>query len=213
MQLVTGGVPFSFDYTSPLQNASLIVAAKVYKVTSGAAVFVATVPMQLNQFGSYTGNYTGTSGEVYLVICLVFTALDYATANAEFAPETFFYADSALIFYWDYTAFDQSDSLFLQSSVFDTTTGTPDILQQMGLIYVAFGVSFARFECTIGHAYQVLTPVYTDGSFDEIDPFRAPSSESFQCAEFSGSVVKNTFTALKLQGSNRSAKLRGNRNG
>ena len=214
MKFVTDGFQFSFDYTNPLQDGDLLVAAEIYDVTSGAAVFVETVPMSFNEFGSYTGNFTGVKGHTYLAICLVFTSLAYVTADTQYAPESYFYhvigaADA--MFYWDYTAFDHASSLSVRTKIFKVTSGTPVLLSEIVPSYVAHGVYFARYQCEVGDSYQVLTPVYTDGSYGTVDLTRAPVSDSFQCVQFN--VVNNSVSSgTVLRGTANSAKLRGVRN-
>ncbi len=213
MKFVNDGFPFSFDYTNPLQNAGLKVAAKIYDVSSGSAVFVTTVAMTVNEFGSYSGNYTGQKDKTYLVACLVFTALDYATPDTQYAPLTYFYhiiGSSFTWIYWDYTAFDQADSLDIRSKIFNCSTGSPVLETQIVPTYVDYGVYFGRFAGALGGTYQVLSPVYQDGTYTDVDLTRAPVGESFQCVQFLS--VNNTMGVAVLRGTGNSGKLRGVRN-
>jgi hypothetical protein len=109
---------------------------------------------------------------------------------------------------WDYTAFDQNGSLNPQSEVFNTTTGSPVLVDTIALTPLgSYGVYYATYTGIVGDAYQTITPNYTDNTHGTVDTTRAPASESFQCCTFSQNPVTVVLAQATLVGQSTNAIL------
>lgn len=173
--------PVTFDYPDPNKTSGLFVAAYIFDVSTGVAVFVTVAPMPEVAFGTYRGGFSGAFGRTYMVIALPFTDTGYLTALGQSAVTRFFQFDRTAVTYlcWDYTSYDLSAALFIRANVYDTASG---LVATPNLVHVAFGAYFAPYNGTLGRSYQMLSLVYTDGTYATQDDSRAPASQTFQCA-------------------------------
>jgi hypothetical protein len=94
-------------------------------------------------------------------------------------------------FSFNYTTYDQNDSLFVGFNVYDVTTGTPVFLQLIEATYAGFGSYVGSYLSEPGKTYVVIGVVYTNGSFNVVDTTRSPSSDVYQV--FSGAILDLGF--------------------
>lgn len=184
MRLVQNAVEFSFSYTAFDQAAGLFVAFSVYDITTGSAVFVTKVTAIYSSFGTYNGVYTGSGNKTYLVVGVVYTGGTYLVVDTNRAPtsECIQVAGSTVSYLaFDYAAYDQNNVLFVQSSIYDLTSGAPIFVSVVPMVHVFAGVYFGVFTGVFEHTYQIPSVVYTDGTYVVVDPLRAPGCESFDC--------------------------------
>lgn len=83
-------------------------------------------------------------------------------------------------FGFNYTAYDQSPSLFVAFSIYDASGGTPIFLEKVNGTYAGFGAYAANYLAQPGIKYLVIGLVYTSGSYATVDTTRAPFSEVYQ---------------------------------
>ncbi len=182
MRIVTSTQKFAFNYTAYDQSPSLYVAFSIYNVTTGSAVFVQKVNATYAGFGSYTGTFTGLLSATYLIIGVVYTDNTYSTPDTSRPPtaDTYQVVSGGITYFaFAYATYDQATGLSIQGTVYDVTTGSPVLSSNPSFTYVAFGVYFATFTASLGHTYDALGIVYTDGTFVTPDNTRAPSSDEF----------------------------------
>ena len=83
--IVPSGKPINFEYSSFDGLSSLFPAMKVYDLSSGTAVLVATVGMTHVFNGTYWGTYTfpvSSSGKNFLIQKSVYTDNTYTVLNS-----------------------------------------------------------------------------------------------------------------------------------
>lgn len=181
MQYVKGGI-ISVKYEAFDQNASLNISAQIYDVTNGTSSFVDSISLSITRDGVYTANFTGTIGHAYLVISAVYTEDTFETTDPNYAPdaECWLCIDGvSTTLYFNYATYDQNDALFLAANVFNVTEST-SYLATTAMEHIALGVYFGFYVGVLNNSYIVSKAVYTDNSFETVDPNRAPGSDSFQ---------------------------------
>lgn len=94
-------------------------------------------------------------------------------------------------FSFNYTAYDQNDSLLVSFSVYDLSGSNPALLGTVVGVYAGFGVYTGQFVGVPGKTYLVIGAVYMDNSYTIPDPDRSPGADCFQMV--SGSVVLLAF--------------------
>lgn len=95
-------------------------------------------------------------------------------------------------FAFNYTAYDQDNSLNVAFSVYNVTTGTAVFLEQVEATYANFGSYVGSYLSEEDQTYLVIGAVYTTSDFDIVDTSRSPSSDVFQV--FDGSILSLGFT-------------------
>lgn len=189
MQLINPGLPFSFIYPSYDENEFLFVQASIYDVTTGTDVFLDTVNMVDAANGVYSGNYTGLTGQTYLVVMSCYTDGTYSTVDTSRSPaaECYQSVSGVLTFLaFNYGAYDLDPNLNIRAKVYDTTSGTPTFVVNVTMVHVLNGVYFGTYTATADHSYSIPKFVYTNSSFTFLDTNRAPGSDIFQCSTFQG---------------------------
>lgn len=84
-------------------------------------------------------------------------------------------------FNFNWTAYDQSPSLFVGFDLFDVTTGTAVFIQTITAAYAGFGVYTGTYTSgTPGNTYLVIGFAATDGTLSSVNPLYGPTCESFQ---------------------------------
>jgi hypothetical protein len=81
-----GSVQLSFDYAAFDQDPNLLIAAKLYDVTGGSAVFIRTIAMTHVALGVYFGCTTGVLGKSYVLTKLVYTDSNFTSPDFSLAP-------------------------------------------------------------------------------------------------------------------------------
>ena len=204
MQVVQAGQAFSFNYTDSYQRNSLFVSFEIWDVTSVPAL-ITTVVGTYASLGSYMGNYTGVIGHQYMIIGLVFTDGTYTVVDTS-SPQT---ADiyqvvppSGVItnLGFCYASFDFATNLFIKASVFKMTTGSPTFQAGIVLDHVAHGVYYNSYAGTQGNTYDIISAVYTDGTFVTPNLFYAPASDSFDSIKLSVDILVTGTAHLIGQG-------------
>lgn len=83
-------------------------------------------------------------------------------------------------FSFNYTAYDQSPSLFVAFSIYDVSTGSANFLTKVVATYSATGAYMADYLGVSGKTYLVIGIVYTSNTYSTPDASRSPSAETFQ---------------------------------
>lgn len=211
MQLVDGNFKFSFNYAAYDGASNLHLAASIYDITSGAASFVSKIPMTYVVNGAYFGTFQGTPGHTYLVITVVYLESGLVNIDPDRAPGADVYqavADGLYFLGFAYAAYDYDPDMDVAGNVYDVTSGST-FISRIAMVEADFGVYFGTFETTVDHAYIVEKSVYTDNTYTTVDTDRAPSLDSFQSFDISGSgiVVNNLLTEAILVGTSIEAVL------
>lgn len=183
MDFVQAAVAFSFNYVAFDHDDDLFVAANVYDVSTGAAVFVEQVLMPSVALGLYTANYTGGGGKTYLIIAAVYTDEECTVPDTTRAPGAGVYqmlGETVTFLGFCFVAFNQEEDLFVQASIYNVSTGTPVLGDPVEMAHVALGVYFGSVDVEVGQAYEAISAVYTDDSFDTPDEAYAPACVSLQ---------------------------------
>lgn len=210
MQIVSNGTAFNFSYPAFNMASNLFVQASIYDVTTGTPSLVSTVAMTDTAFGVYSGDFSGQSGKVYLVIALVYTDGTYSTIDTTYAPWADSYSLQAPVslLAFNYGAFDQATGLYIQTNVYDVTSGI-NLTSQVRLSLVLGGVYFGAYTGSVPKSYMTATAVYTDNTYMVIDTTRAPASNSFQTFNLGGgTTVTNLITNASLMGQSLAAILK-----
>lgn len=210
MDIVTPG-QFAFNYTAADQDPSLLVAAKVYDITTGTPVFAALVAMAYAGFGSYTGRYTGTSGHTYLVVSAVYQDEDFSIPDPNRAPGAVCVqcnTASVTQFFYNYVNAEQQDTLHIAANLYDVSTGTPVLISKVPMTYVTLGAYVGAFTGSVSTNYQVVMVVYTDGTYSTPDPNFAPAADSCSPFVLGGLIVRNTIAKAILTGPSQAAVLK-----
>lgn len=105
---------------------------------------------------------------------------------------------SASPFSFNYTAYDQSGSLYVAFSIYDVTSGTPSFITKINAQYSAFGAYMAGYTGTIGKTYLVIGLVYTDNTYATVDVTRAPSADVFQFTNVQALYIGVAYAAFDL---------------
>ena len=203
--IVKAGQQFNFNYPTWDRATGLFVAATVYDVTSGTAVFVAQIAMiDVASLGIYEGLFTPLAGKSYLIISAVYTDGTYTVPDLTRGPVAdqydCFTTDTSLLNF-NYGAFDQDASLTIEATVYDISTGTPVQVDQFNMTYVALGVYFGQYLGTVNKNYLVaVVPSDLD---------RAQSADSFQCFELSTGGGSVSTCSAELIGQSLNGVLKG----
>lgn len=75
--------------------------------------------------------------------------------------------------------------LFARADVYDNTTGVPSLVGTFPMAEVVPGTYFASMVPIASRSYLAVKRVYTDNTYEELDPDYAASSEAFQCVDLS----------------------------
>lgn len=86
MELARAGVAQPFEWSAYDLNAALFVAMKVYNVTTGTPVLVATVGMVHVLNGTYWGAFTPLASSSYVINLQPYTDDTYVTPNLNYSP-------------------------------------------------------------------------------------------------------------------------------
>lgn len=171
---------FTFNYGTIDQATGLFVAAKIYDVTTGIAVFVTTVGMTYDLvLGCYSGNWTGVFGRTYLIKKAVYTTSGYSIIVTTRAIDTEEFGNSDTFYAFDYTEIGQTTGLTVNGTVYDVTGPSPVAIKTIPMVHIANGVYFGVFTGLVGKCYQIVSGVYANGS---PNLFYAPVAEEFQCS-------------------------------
>lgn len=92
-------------------------------------------------------------------------------------------------FSFNYTAYDQNDSLYVQFSLYDVTSGTAVFIQTVTGIYSDFGSYMGTFTEASVKSILVIGAVYTDDTYGTVDTSRATSADVYQVIPSSGRVT------------------------
>lgn len=205
MQLVQAGQPFSLNYVAYNQDAGLDVAFFVYDVTTGAAVFNSTIYASHAGLGAYSAIFTGVASKTYLIIGAVYTSGPFPVIDTAWAPvaDTYQVASNPVTFLpFNYATYDQNTSLYIQGSVYDMSSGTPVLVDQVVMDHVFCGVYFGSFVGVSAKTYAIASAVY-DSSYTTPDPYRAAACENFDCISITGSsTILNVMQSAILRGQN-----------
>lgn len=199
MKNITPDQPFSFEYPEFDQDGSLFVAGLVHEIIAGVPTLVATVPMAELENGTYSGNYTGSSGKRYLVICGVYSDAEF-TVPADYAPEAECFngnpvGSTALDF--NFGAFDRTPTLLVAGNLYDVSSGVGVFVRQVAMTHVALGVYFGTTTGIDGKTYSLNKLVYSDEELTTPDLAWAPGADGFQCFVPAG-VQEQIDDALRL---------------
>lgn len=192
MQIVQANQNFGFNYTAYDQSPSLNVAFNVYDVTTGTAVFLQKIIATYAGFGSYTGVFAADPAKTYVVIGVVYTDNTYVTVDTTRSPSADVYqsfGSAVLNLGFVYAAYDFANTLNIKGKVYNTTSGSPVLVGNVTMAYIAFGVYFANFNGSVLNNYQIIGVVYTDGTFTTPNFNYAPSSDSFDCVQSGVGVI------------------------
>lgn len=197
MNVFNVGQRFSFSYVSYDQDPSLDVRFKIYDVTSGTPVFLETILANYLAFGAYEGSRVGDALTAYLVIGVVYKS---GSPDPDRSPTCDTYREASIQFLATaYGTYDQNDSLFIQTSVYDTSTNLPVLVSNIPMSLVDFGVYLSHFTGAVGLTLTATSAVFTDGTYTTVDINRSASSETFECLEKSVIVVELTNATLDGQ--------------
>lgn len=84
-------------------------------------------------------------------------------------------------FSFNYTAFDQSDDLFVQANVYDISDGDATLEDQIVMTLLTNGFYSGDFVAEDGKTYLCIAVCYEDDTYDTVDASRAPSADIFKC--------------------------------
>lgn len=212
MEIIQGAQVFNFNYAAYDQNNSLFVQFRVYDVSSGTPVFLANVTGQAAGFGVYTGTYSGSFGQSFLVIGAVFTDGSFTALNGLYGPDANCFqilsAGGVTFLPFNYATYDANPALFIRASVSDLSSGSPVFVQNVVMHHLVLGVYFGSFSGVLSKTYMISSAVYTDGTYSTIDFNRAPAAESFDC--ISATVVVLELDNAILVGQSLDAVLEAN---
>ena len=190
--IITSGF-FSFDYPTYDQDQNLIVAARVYEVTTGTPVLVATVPMPYLYGGTYVGQFTAQSAKSYLVIAAVFLDMAFTTPDPMRGPNVNCYEcdmPTTQQVNLNYGSFDLDPTLNLAVNVFSLNSPLT-FITQVPMVYVELGAYFAQYNASIGEYYEFITLAYTDDTYTIPDVNLSPGSLCTQA--YKTNVVISNF--------------------
>ena len=91
--------------------------------------------------------------------------------------------DGNFKFAFNYAAFTQASNLFVAGSVYDVTSGTPSFIGQVPMSHTINGAYYGTFQGTPGKTYLVITVVFTNSSYNVINPLYAPGAECYQAVQ------------------------------
>lgn len=109
-------------------------------------------------------------------------------------------AQSGQPYVWNYTAADQVESLYIESKVYNVTSGVPVLVTSIALTHTLKGSYFGSYTFLADKIYQIISLVYTDAGFTTLDTDRAPTTETIQVVDFNsgggGASVNGSNTVL-----------------
>lgn len=85
-------------------------------------------------------------------------------------------------FNWNWVDLNDNPGLVVMGTVYDDNNGNPIVVAQVLMVYTGNGMYTGQFQGVQGHNYSVQSSVYTDETFQNINPAFPPGGESFQCA-------------------------------
>lgn len=99
-------------------------------------------------------------------------------------------------FSYNYTAFDQDDSLFVLARIWDVTN-TPTLVDSVEMENTEFGNYFGTFIPLSNKTYSIVMVVFTDNTYTVVDDTRSPGSLTVQSIMFeSGSDLEDILEQL-----------------
>lgn len=101
-------------------------------------------------------------------------------------------------FSFNYTAYDQDDSLFVLARIWDVT-GTPVLVDSIEMENTEFGNYVAVFDPDADKTYSIVMVVFTDNTYTVPDDTRSPGSLTVQSIMFeSGSDLSAILEQLLI---------------
>lgn len=101
-------------------------------------------------------------------------------------------------FSYNYTAFDQDDSLFVLARIWDVT-GAPVLVDSVEMENTEFGNYVGVFDPDADKTYSIVMVVFTDDTYTTPDDTRSPASITVQSIMFeSGSDLSAILEQLIL---------------
>ena len=211
MRIIKNGTRFSFSYTAFDQYASLFIAFSIYDVSTGVPIFVIKINGTLSAFGTYDATYLSNTSKTFLIIGLSYTDGSYSvidTARGASSECIKVYDLNISLFAFEYGTYDQASGLFIQSSVYDLSSGSPVFVSSSPLVEVIGGVYFGSFTGIENKTYQIISTVYTDGTYLTVDYTQSPACESFDCVLLPLIIViENVMTEAVIVGQSTQATL------
>lgn len=94
---------------------------------------------------------------------------------------------------FEYSAYDESASLAVAMKVYDISSiGSPVLVSTTAMAHLFGGTYVGNMTPAAGKQYLIHKAVYTDGSFDTLDPMRSPGSETFLASSTAGGSLTPT---------------------
>lgn len=101
-------------------------------------------------------------------------------------------------FSYNYTSFDQDDSLFVLARIWDVT-GTPTLVDSVEMENTEFGNYFGTFIPLSNKTYSIVMVVFTDDTYTVVDDTRSPGSLTVQSVALeSGSDLEDILEQLLI---------------
>lgn len=83
-------------------------------------------------------------------------------------------------FCFNYTAFDQDETLSVQASIYDVSSGSPVFLTTVNLVGIAHGAYTGNYTGALNKTYLVAIAVFTDNTYATVNTERPPVAYCFQ---------------------------------
>ena len=94
-----------------------------------------------------------------------------------------------------------SPSLNVAMSVYDTTSGSPVLVQgPTAMTHLIANTYFAKFTPTLSHEYVIFKAVYTDSGFGTLDTGYSAGTESIICETIGGGGGGSTMSGCPVIG-------------
>lgn len=97
---------------------------------------------------------------------------------------------------FNYPTYDQATGLFVAGSIYDVTTGAPSLVgSPIAMTDESNGVYVGSFTPVAGKSYLVISAVYLDSGFTEVDTSRAPEADQYDAFTTDTSLLNFNYGA------------------
>lgn len=86
-------------------------------------------------------------------------------------------------FCFNYTAFDQDETLFVATRVYDITSGSAVFVTQVAMTEIQNGLYSGNFIGLDDKTYITISLVFTDGTYSSVNSNRPPAARCFQAVQ------------------------------